>query len=427
MSGLDTRAIQANGLPKEPFPEVGYQFRIYVSEQAFDRITTRGEADSSVEVGGVMIGKVCRDKGGPYIRVETTIDALHAEEKGTELTFTHATWDHIHSEMDTRHKGQRIVGWYHTHPGFGVFLSDRDQFIHQSFFNLPYQIALVYDPKSREHGVFVWSENETKRCRRYWVGGTEHIWDGSRPSQPRPKPPSKSEKVQMKNESERPEPEPVRGLDLASYALVGLAFLIAGGALGWWLGQRSIEDLARRAEVKIAQARQEGTRDALRLVNDDLLMTLRTVLSSDGVRASLEEGLAAIDDGLSSLAVGNTSRSVAALNEGRRRLVRLRDDYVRTERILATLESGSRVSSLRTRDTLRAITEQRSAIGQLFEEIAADSTRDGDLDRAQRLLQAAIKLDPDNSRRYRRKLDEARGVLPEESDTRDTPRQEDSP
>ena len=48
----------------------------------------------------------------------------------------------------------RIVGWYHTHPDFGIFLSDYDVFIHQHFFSGPGQIALVIDPVRKLEGVF---------------------------------------------------------------------------------------------------------------------------------------------------------------------------------------------------------------------------------------------------------------------------------
>lgn len=147
MSSLDVRALSGEKLADKPAPKLLHEFRVIVSEAAFDRAVERGTADTTREIGGVLVGQVLRDEGGPYVLVEHTIDALHAEEKGAELTFTHATWEHINKEMDGAHTGKKIVGWYHTHPGFGVFLSDRDQFIHKSFFNLPFQIALVYDTK----------------------------------------------------------------------------------------------------------------------------------------------------------------------------------------------------------------------------------------------------------------------------------------
>ena len=43
-----------------------------------------------------------------------------------EVTFTHETWNKINAEMDSRFAHLAIVGWYHSHPDFGVFLSDRD-------------------------------------------------------------------------------------------------------------------------------------------------------------------------------------------------------------------------------------------------------------------------------------------------------------
>jgi proteasome lid subunit RPN8/RPN11 len=135
MSSLDVRAIDKADLKKKARPAVAQELTVYIAEAAFDRAVERGGKDTSREIGGVLVGEVLVDERGPYLSIEATIDALHADEKGAELTFTHATWDHIHKEMDTKFAGKKVVGWYHTHPGFGVFLSDRDQFIHKSFFN----------------------------------------------------------------------------------------------------------------------------------------------------------------------------------------------------------------------------------------------------------------------------------------------------
>ena len=50
----------------------------------------------------------------------------------------------------------RIVGWYHSHPGHGLFLSQTDLETHMSFYQFsPYAISLVVDPKSNEFGVWI--------------------------------------------------------------------------------------------------------------------------------------------------------------------------------------------------------------------------------------------------------------------------------
>ena len=64
---------------------------------------------------------------------------------------------------DESYPNERIVGWYHSHPGFGVFLSEHDTFIHQNFFSSPDQVAWVYDPHTDEEGCFGWIDGEMHR------------------------------------------------------------------------------------------------------------------------------------------------------------------------------------------------------------------------------------------------------------------------
>jgi hypothetical protein len=58
-----------------------------------------------------------------------------------------------------------MVGWYHTHPGWGVFLSGMDTFICEHFFNKPLDVALVIDPRQQERGFFQWTTSQDRRTR----------------------------------------------------------------------------------------------------------------------------------------------------------------------------------------------------------------------------------------------------------------------
>ena len=62
--------------------------------------------------------------------------------------------------MDQTFAGKRIIGWYHTHPGFGIFLSPMDLFIQENFFYAVEQVAFVYDPLSNKQGLFIWRDGK---------------------------------------------------------------------------------------------------------------------------------------------------------------------------------------------------------------------------------------------------------------------------
>ena len=69
--------------------------------------------------------------------VEATIRGDAARKGPTHVTFTQETWTQIHKDKDERHPKRQIVGWYHTHPGFGVEFSEMDLFVQRNFFPAP--------------------------------------------------------------------------------------------------------------------------------------------------------------------------------------------------------------------------------------------------------------------------------------------------
>ena len=47
-----------------------------------------------------------------------------------------------------------LVGWAHSHPGYGCFLSETDIKTQRTYFSKHYHIALVIDPLSGEYDIF---------------------------------------------------------------------------------------------------------------------------------------------------------------------------------------------------------------------------------------------------------------------------------
>jgi proteasome lid subunit RPN8/RPN11 len=166
----DVRRMDPASLQERPFEGKDQEYRIVLFPAACEAMLAHGRTNVEVELCGVLVGKVYRDQDGPYLVVADAIQAREAREESSQVTFTYSSWDHIHREMDEKHPDQSIVGWYHMHPGYGVFLSAADRFVHRHFFDAAWQVAAVIDPKSEQIGLFFREEGEIVRARRYWVG-----------------------------------------------------------------------------------------------------------------------------------------------------------------------------------------------------------------------------------------------------------------
>ena len=110
------------------------------------------------EVGGMLFGKIT----STTTQINGFVPALKASKQVVTLTFTHDVWDAILKEGEEKFPGQQIVGWYHTHPSFGIFLSDYDKFIQTEFFKQKGQVALVVDPVEGKLGWFETAGSEVK-------------------------------------------------------------------------------------------------------------------------------------------------------------------------------------------------------------------------------------------------------------------------
>ena len=63
----------------------------------------------------------------------------------------------------------KILGWIHTHPDFGIFLSEYDKFIHENFFNGENQVAYVVDPIQNIEGFYFWINGKIERCKGFFL------------------------------------------------------------------------------------------------------------------------------------------------------------------------------------------------------------------------------------------------------------------
>jgi len=136
---------------------------VFVHERVLEEILDYSEQDATRELGGFLVGGVYVDSR-EYVEIAHYVPAVDVKSRAASLTFTHETWAAMTREVQRRYPEDMVVGWHHTHPNFGVFLSGYDLFVHKNFFSEPWQVAMVVDPQRTEFGFFQWRCGEIVDC-----------------------------------------------------------------------------------------------------------------------------------------------------------------------------------------------------------------------------------------------------------------------
>lgn len=161
-----------NMLPQNILPvgeRVEADKNIYISQDAYKEIQKFTKNKTTVESGGMLVGTIIEEFGKTNIIISGFVEAKYCDATPTTLKFTHETWKYVHKEIEKKHKGKKIVGWIHTHPDFGIFLSEYDKFIHQNFFSEDYQVAYVVDPIQTIEGFYFWINGNIEKCKGFYI------------------------------------------------------------------------------------------------------------------------------------------------------------------------------------------------------------------------------------------------------------------
>ena len=118
-----------------------------------------------LEMGGLLIGHV-DDEGRNVCAVgffpeQIEATAGYCEFDGSWLAMSAAAIDHANSAVDGDSEDTpklRVIGWIHTHPGLGIFLSGIDIRTYEDNLNMTKDgrfVAVVVDPLEGKDGVFL--------------------------------------------------------------------------------------------------------------------------------------------------------------------------------------------------------------------------------------------------------------------------------
>jgi proteasome lid subunit RPN8/RPN11 len=147
------------------------QMQVFMPRSILEKIVSHSCSRLDVEVGGLLVGSLCSWRGVNWIDIRGYIAARHAVHTPASLRFTNETFEAAWKEKDEVFPDDIFVGWHHTHPGYGCFLSSTDMFTCRSFFNLPWMLALVVDPRAQLMEFYQWRSpgGDMEACGFYYT------------------------------------------------------------------------------------------------------------------------------------------------------------------------------------------------------------------------------------------------------------------
>lgn len=227
--------VEAFEEPGEFF-EVGSEeagLRIYLRYDLFRALDEYAVRDTSRELAALLVGQIHESSQGNCIVVEDAIEIGVGEER--EGRFSPRVWQHARRVARTRYATKVIVGWYHTHPGTGLDLSQEERDVHRSFFPEAWQVMYVVDPVSRDRNFYRSQDGRMTGVRGFRIFGKEAVnLNDKAPHPVQPAAPAKTEEGLRERYLERSMEKllrgqrrpPVRPIDLALMLLLVVNLLV---------------------------------------------------------------------------------------------------------------------------------------------------------------------------------------------------------
>lgn len=129
----------------------GNALLVFIRQSCIAAMESHVRQDILREQAGILCGQAYRDPSGQHYIEVTAAVAVETLNSSSYFRFHERSWQAV---WETMGNDGNILGWYHSHPGMGIFLSATDLRTQELYFGAPWQIAVVLDPVRREIGVF---------------------------------------------------------------------------------------------------------------------------------------------------------------------------------------------------------------------------------------------------------------------------------
>lgn len=161
-------------LPQEAMPELSTPgqlsgnvplnsaFQVFVTQHILDAMWQHARETPQLECAGALYGHPFVQPAAfghtstdiVFVVIAAAVPYETPERTQGHVRVTAEALAAADAYVRQEHWGLQPVGWYHTHPGHGIFLSGYDLVITRGIFNASWHVAIVIDPLREQIGFF---------------------------------------------------------------------------------------------------------------------------------------------------------------------------------------------------------------------------------------------------------------------------------
>ncbi len=147
------------------------RLRIFVEDYVYTYLYQYGRSGGGIEKLAALIGKYYEIEGQKVLLISGAIQAKGTIQENGAERFSDETWEYIGGQMQQYFKGMTVVGWVHCQPGFGAFLTAKDEQFHLEYFKEDWQVLFAMDTVDKLDSFYLYNEDGTglRQARGYFV------------------------------------------------------------------------------------------------------------------------------------------------------------------------------------------------------------------------------------------------------------------
>ncbi|MEQ8167340.1 MAG: hypothetical protein ABRQ38_00475 [Candidatus Eremiobacterota bacterium] len=157
-----------------------YEYKIFIIEHALKTIWKHAKEGMPQGVGGILLGGLYRDpeKNEEYVEIHNAFPSASSFNEEMSLRVVNRVIADMEQVSIKTYPNQIVIGWYHTHPDKGIFFSENDELIHETFYRESANVALILDPVMeidplretyKNIAFFYWKDKSIEKSSGYYA------------------------------------------------------------------------------------------------------------------------------------------------------------------------------------------------------------------------------------------------------------------